>query len=302
MYEQDVAAPGSGWLYHLTFNLFHGLGWPLLFSSLAGIVVLFYGNWRNGLILCSFPVIYYVVIGKGYNVFARYTVPIVPFLCITGSIFASAILNKLDGLFRHRFGNILSTVVPLLIILPSAENVIQFDRLMTKEDNRLIARRWVHENVPKGSSIYQWGRTSYGNVQLRPTLDTLKKGLEKAVTEGRQGTLYRAAIEHWKEHDIQGYEPWVYDVELGEFKFVDEVTTGWPHFIMVLLSPLGTPTKPEQIQGALMELYQLERRFLAGDIGQENNLYDKQDAFYVPFAGFEGVERPGPNISVYSRK
>jgi hypothetical protein len=29
--------------------------------------------------------------------------------------------------------------------------------------------------------------------------------------------------------------------------------------------------------------------------------YDPQDAFIVPFAGFENVRRPGPNFSVYKR-
>ena len=26
-----------------------------------------------------------------------------------------------------------------------------------------------------------------------------------------------------------------------------------------------------------------------------------QDAFYVPFAGFDGVTRPGPNFTLYKR-
>ena len=29
--------------------------------------------------------------------------------------------------------------------------------------------------------------------------------------------------------------------------------------------------------------------------------YDQQDAFFVPYDGFDGVTRPGPNFTVYKR-
>jgi hypothetical protein len=34
----------------------------------------------------------------------------------------------------------------------------------------------------------------------------------------------------------------------------------------------------------------------------ERHVYDQQDAFYVPFDGFDGVARPGPNLSIYERR
>jgi len=30
-------------------------------------------------------------------------------------------------------------------------------------------------------------------------------------------------------------------------------------------------------------------------------VYDQQDAFYVPFANFASVSRPGPDIQIYER-
>jgi hypothetical protein len=32
------------------------------------------------------------------------------------------------------------------------------------------------------------------------------------------------------------------------------------------------------------------------------NVYDLQDEFYLPFAGFRHVLRPGPNLAVYVRR
>jgi hypothetical protein len=36
--------------------------------------------------------------------------------------------------------------------------------------------------------------------------------------------------------------------------------------------------------------------------GDPRNVYDRQDEFYVPLAGFTGIERPGPNLRVYVRR
>ena len=32
------------------------------------------------------------------------------------------------------------------------------------------------------------------------------------------------------------------------------------------------------------------------------NVYDLQDEFYLPFAGFQRIDRPGPNLKVYVRR
>jgi hypothetical protein len=35
--------------------------------------------------------------------------------------------------------------------------------------------------------------------------------------------------------------------------------------------------------------------------GSRNNpVYDLQDAFYVPLAGFTGIVRPGPDLTIYA--
>jgi hypothetical protein len=34
---------------------------------------------------------------------------------------------------------------------------------------------------------------------------------------------------------------------------------------------------------------------------REGRVYDLQDAFFIPFSGFSGVTRPGPNFTLYKR-
>ena len=38
------------------------------------------------------------------------------------------------------------------------------------------------------------------------------------------------------------------------------------------------------------------------DLDLDGNLFDRQDAFYYPYAGFHDARRGGPNYVVYARK
>jgi hypothetical protein len=81
---------GSGWIYHFRFSLVHGMGWPLLVASIAGIPLM---ARRNPVARCCsfrFPVAYYIVAGASANVFVRYMIPVLPFLCLFAATFVDA--------------------------------------------------------------------------------------------------------------------------------------------------------------------------------------------------------------------
>ena len=43
-----------------------------------------------------------------------------------------------------------------------------------------------------------------------------------------------------------------------------------------------------------------ELAFASDGVGADpDNIYDWQDDFYLPLAGFKGIERPGPNLKIY---
>ena len=69
---------GPGWIGYLTRILPYSMGWPLLIVSLLGIV---YALWRRGkydILLLSWVVPYYLLLGSGNWWVVRYTVPLVP--------------------------------------------------------------------------------------------------------------------------------------------------------------------------------------------------------------------------------
>src|SRR4030095_12357391 len=97
------------------------------------------------------------------------------------------------------------------------------------------------------------------------------------------------------------YKAWVWD--RNRLIFITELDqrpgVGRPEWILVQDSPLPNETQPIVLE------------FLKGDCAfvkffpafshQYDHVYDQQDAFFAPFGGFRGVERPGPNYSLYKR-
>jgi hypothetical protein len=88
---------GPGWLYHLRFSLVYGLGLPMLIAALGGIVVVARRQPTTALLLASYPLAYYVVAGASADVFVRYMIPVVPFLCL----FAAAGVDELARIARE---------------------------------------------------------------------------------------------------------------------------------------------------------------------------------------------------------
>jgi len=147
---------GRGWIYHAATTLRYGLGLPLLLSGVAGMVMLLVRDWRKGVLVGLFPVSYYALLGGGYTVFARHMIPVVPFLCLTAGYFLAESASWIAArLGRPAWRTALSTSAVIAVILPSAHSVVTFDRLLARDDSRLIVRRWVEQRFPAGTPIAQ---------------------------------------------------------------------------------------------------------------------------------------------------
>ncbi len=112
---------GRGWTYHLTTTLRYGLGLPLLAAGILGLPLMVWREGRRGILVALFPVAYYALIGSGRTVFARYALPLVPFLCLSGWIPASrpsavAVTNYLR---RPAWRIPATTVITAAVLWPS---------------------------------------------------------------------------------------------------------------------------------------------------------------------------------------
>ena len=260
---------GPGWIYHFRFSLVHGMGLSLLAASLLGIGIVAWRYPKIALILGSFPLAYYVVAGASANVFVRYMIPMLPFLCLFAAVFVEAtsrVAAEATGL-RH---GLIASVFAAALIAPSAWNVVQFDAILAREDSRVVAANWVMANVPFGSSVY-----TTGNMYGHPPL------------EDRINPKYR----------LIGY-----DYRADNFIERTRPFPEWPDWIIVQRSGLPYSHIPPRVLEMLPQQYSLMHVVRAADLDAPGNVYDIQDAFYMPYGGFAGVRRPGPNLEIYQRR
>ncbi|MFN7917006.1 MAG: glycosyltransferase family 39 protein [Vicinamibacterales bacterium] len=258
----------NGWVHHFTYSLHYGLGAPLLAASIAGSIWLVVRMPAVGLLLIAFPAAYYGVAGSLRNLFFRYTIPMVPFLCLAAAWFvtaAAAWLAERTGRPRALQGAA-TLGLAALVIAPSALNTWHFDRIIGQTDNRVLVSQWFSVHVPAGSSIVQSG-SRYGLAQFERRMN---------------------------------FQEWTWDGASLTFRLKGRPTTGTPDWIVVQDSPLPSTTQ-DQVTQWLAGDYVLVTTFKALNL-RDDLVYDRQDMFYVPFSGLSSVTRPGPNFAVYARR
>jgi hypothetical protein len=104
-------------------------------------------------------------------VYARYMVPLVPFLCLTAAYAIDNGVARLAAVSPARLRVPVGATVALAaaaMALPTAARAVAFDRLLAQPDSRVRAAQWIERRFPAGATIYQTG-TFYGFVQPHPS-------------------------------------------------------------------------------------------------------------------------------------
>ncbi len=259
----------NGWLHHLEFSLRYGLGLPLLGTGIAGAALMVVRQPRIGAIVLAFPIVYYIVAGSIRNLFFRYAIPVVPFLCVSAAYLvcwgAAAVVGRWRVDPNQRVLRIATAAIAIALALPSVAHVRSLDRLLYAADNRVVVARWVEQQVPPGSSLLQSG-SRFGHVRLDLKL---------------------------------GYREWRWDGSRNAFLLNGVRPTGRPDWIIVQDSPLPSATQAV-VKDYLREGYTQVSQFAASPLDPDI-VYDREDAFFVPFTGLDRIERAGPNFTVYRR-
>ncbi len=143
---------GPPWRFYLV-SLGWGLGWLLTALALAGVVLVFVERRaRPVCLMICFPVLYVGFLLKPGNMyFARYILGTVPFLLLAAAALLWAVFSRL-GLRGRPLAAALSLAAIAAVAQP-AYSLILHDRLLEREDTRTVAKRWIEENVPDGSTV-----------------------------------------------------------------------------------------------------------------------------------------------------
>jgi len=140
----------SSYIYHLTVNLRGGLGLYLLVPALTGIGYAFYRHKDVDRVLLSFPAVYYAIIGSLRVAFARWVVPLLPFLLLLG---AEVIVVGTSHFFKRSARNYALAGIALALVAMPALRVSIEDYSLTLPDTRTTAYEWVEANIPKGARL-----------------------------------------------------------------------------------------------------------------------------------------------------
>jgi len=254
---------GRGWSYYARVVLPAAIGWPMFVAGIAGALALLTKRFRDAAVLFAFPIAYYFVAGRGYTVFARYIIPVIPFLCIAAAWFVVTTVRALAKAATPVMRGALIAAATIAVVAPTARKTLELDRLLATTDNRAIVAQALADVVPPDSSLYQSG-TTYGYVPME--------------INGRK--IARVSS---------------YDAESGHFE------SGEPDWILLQRSPLVlySPVLP-QVDQLVHERYVLVRRFPTGG-DHPGAVYDQQDAFFLPLEGLGGLTRPGPAFDLFRK-
>ncbi|MDA0710109.1 MAG: glycosyltransferase family 39 protein [bacterium] len=86
--------PGLGWWVHALYTLPGAVGWPVLTGAVFGYLVFLRRDVWTAVVTAGFPILYYLVAGKGQSVFVRYMIPVTPFICVFCAVGIDAFLGR----------------------------------------------------------------------------------------------------------------------------------------------------------------------------------------------------------------
>ena len=255
--------PARGWLYHITFSLRYGMGWPLEILALAGVG---YGVWRmiggkvpERLIL-SFFLVFYLALSFQKSCFIRYTTMLLPFLYLLGAVLLARISPPRMG------GGLLLGVV-VLVVLEPAVRIIRLDGLLSRPDTRLTAGIWIRENISPESVVI----------------------FPQPMIFGRPAGYF-----HYP-HRITLPE----NADAGALRDIISAPVAGKKYAIVSEHPLAYSRLKPEMKKLLGEMSDSSHTITGDRVGSAGAVYDPFDAFYVPLAGFRGVDTPGPTIRIY---
>ena len=261
--EGHALEAGRGWWHHLAVTFRYGLGLPMCLAAFGGMVLLAVRGGKMGAVLICLPLAYYCIIGPRHTLFVRYALPLVPFAALFAGHFCSEIMRTSRGV------RALCLLSVLAITAPPAARLVRLGDFLSRQDTRGLAALWIESHLEPGDEV-GWVGTKY-------TVATPPSELKARVRSSSMIHLLGTADQ------LDELRP----------KFVATCThRTLGHFCEV------PPDIAEQLEADYELLVTIDPQ------GAETyrDVYDVQDAFFAPYAGFRGVTRPGPGILVYRRR
>lgn len=144
-------------LPYITDALPWSVGWPVYVAGLAGLGSLFWQRMQRRLeliLLWSFPILLFVVVGAGKQPLARYLVPLAPFLALAAADLFWRVGEAVSArVSSRRIGLAVTGALTLVALIPAAFVSVRYDSYLSHRDPRTDAAAWFTSHVPSGTTI-----------------------------------------------------------------------------------------------------------------------------------------------------
>ena len=230
---------------------------------LAGVVGMVRAAWLRrptDLVLLAFLVPFFALVSSVSTVFPRYLVPLVPLFAVLAAELGVSLFSRLS---RGRIP--VTMAVAIAMAGPGLWRSIQFDRLAARKDTRVLASEWVSQNLPPRSEILVC--RGYG----APVINV----------DRRRPPAFEPRTIHCSAKAVRRHE--------ARFLITHEYHRLW-----------SSPPLRQDLQLLVKESGRPLVRFDPfNPAPKDSPFFYVQDAFYLPFAGFDAVERGGPVITIW---
>jgi 4-amino-4-deoxy-L-arabinose transferase-like glycosyltransferase len=240
-----------------------GLGWPLLAAACWGAARAVRRRGASDVALLAAGVALLGWAATLHFSLPRYVLPLVPVLLVLASEAPWSAVGRLSG---RRTRTIAGTLLVALMLAPGFADAVRFDRLAAEKDTRVQASEWIAQNVPRRTTLAVcrgYGAPALNEDRRRPPAFVV---VELDCFQAPEQIPREASFLITHEH-----------AQLSNFSRVHPELAAW---LQANASPVA--------------------RFDPNRVGSEGEpLFHGADAFYLPFSGFEAVERGGPKVTIW---
>jgi hypothetical protein len=268
----------SGWEFYVK-TLLYGLDAILLSLGVIGLVRrAILGVARRevaSILLIAFPLIYFIVMGSTQHYFARYALPLIPFIMVGAAEIVIVVHDWLVAKNRSLAWGITALLVAAALVTPLL-NCIQHDILLTQTDTRTIAKDWIEANIPAGAKIAaDWPIHT-------PPLATAEQSVPGSSAVYDVQYIGNSGL---SEHDLAWYRQQGYNFLIASSFIYD-----------IPLVFQKQDAKRKAFYDSLAQQLVLVKEVSANSGSEPPFLFDE---IYGPAISLWQRERPGPTIKIY---
>lgn len=284
---------GVGWAHHALVTLPVAFGWVGYLLGLLGLYLSWMSNRRLAAVAFSFPLVYFLLIGRGETAFFRYMLPVVPFLAMGLGLMVDAV--------HRRLGLGPALVLLGIAVASPAARAWSAVELMMAGDTRESMGSWIEANVPTDAVIVHAGAYTGAPMLQRNVPNQTREYAAKAGRADSGGFRKPDEMKWYRStqpmYDVKFVKK--AGIDFASQVSVEELLASPPPWLEVESSGLTFYSAvPPELEPLIAARYELVHEELSSTAAADP-LYDQQDALYLPAARFGGVSRMGPNLRLY---